>query len=118
MTDKCENCLSKNVCRWYENGTGKNLCCADAFPCPEQKDKDHFIKVPYKVGTKVYVITSQTSDNRNLYIFEDVITHYVVCDNYTLMCFENHIAEANHNWDKVFLIKEEAEAKLKECEGK
>jgi hypothetical protein len=46
---KCNNCLSKNVCRWYENGTGKNLCCADDFPCPEQKDKDSFIKLPCDV---------------------------------------------------------------------
>ena len=69
---------------------------------------------PCKVGAKVYVITSQTSNGENLYIFEDIITHYVVCDNYTLMCFENHIAEANHNWDKVFLTKEEAEQALKE----
>ena len=68
----------------------------------------------FEIGTKVYVITSQTSNGKNLYIFEDIITHYVVCDNYTLMCFENHIAEANHNWDKIFLTKEEAEEKLKE----
>ena len=72
---------------------------------------------PVEIGTKVYVITSQTSNGKNLYIFEDIITHYVICDNYTLMCFENHIAEANHNWDKVFLTKEQAEQALAERSG-
>ena len=29
---------------------------------------------PFEVGTKVYVITSATSNGKNLYIFEDTIT--------------------------------------------
>ena len=73
---------------------------------------------PIKVGTKVYVITSQTSNGKNLYIFEDTITHYIACNIYNLMCFENHLAVANYNWDKVFLTKEEAEEKLQELKTK
>ena len=69
---------------------------------------------PCKIGTKVYVITSQTSDNRNLYIFEDVITHYYIADNYVVMGFDYHLGVHSGNWDKVFLTKEEAEEKLKE----
>lgn len=68
---------------------------------------------PCKVGARVYVITSQTSDNRNLYIFEDTITHYRIVDGCTIMCFENHLGVSDWNWDKVFLTREEAEAKLK-----
>lgn len=73
---------------------------------------------PYKVGTKVYVITSQTSNNKNLYIFEDVISHYIVGDYCTAMCFENHLSKTEHNWDKVFLSREDAEKALKEMEKK
>ena len=127
---KCENCLSKNVCRWYENGTGKNLCCADDFPCPEQKDKDHFIKVPCKVGDTVYV------KNRPLIIsflhIEDEV-YYVIqfdCDDCgDCPFYEDDVSfEGEHDCKTmgyiqftgkdigktVFLTKEEAEEKLKE----
>ena len=69
---------------------------------------------PFKVGTKVYVITSATSDGKNLYIFEDIITAYQINMGYRVMCFDNHLGEPHWNWDKVFLTKEEAEEKLKE----
>ena len=69
---------------------------------------------PIKVGTKVYVITSQTSNGKNLYIFEDIITNYHFGEQGGVICFENHIGVAQWNWDKVFLTKEEAEEKLKE----
>lgn len=69
---------------------------------------------PFKVGTKVYVITSQTSDNKNFYIFEDTISHYFIGYNFPTMCFKNHLGIPNYNWDKVFPAKEEAEQNLKE----
>lgn len=68
---------------------------------------------PYKVGTKVYVITSQISNGKNLYIFEDTITHYYIGHNFPTMCFENHLGVPNYNWDKIFLTKEEAERELR-----
>ena len=75
---------------------------------------------PYRAGTKVAVITSKTSNGKNLYIFEDTITHYRIVDGCTIMCFENHLGEADWNWKKVFLTREEAEQALqrKEDEGK
>ena len=75
------------------------------------------IVLPIKVGTKVYVITSQTSNGKNLYIFEDIITHYLFDEQGGVMCFENHMGVANWNWDKVFLTKEEAEKALEERTG-
>ena len=69
---------------------------------------------PYEVGTKVYVIASQTSDNRNFYIFEDIITHYHIGGGCVVMGFDNHLGVYSWNWDKVFLTKEEAEKALKE----
>jgi hypothetical protein len=113
---KCENCLSKNVCRWYENGAGKNLCCADDFPCPEQKDKDHFIKVPCKVGDRVYSIN--IGDKKTLKIWiepnGDRITQIKINrDGYHFKCWWGyfHLSDIGKT---VFLTKEEAEKALKE----
>ncbi len=72
---------------------------------------------PFEIGTKVYVITSATSNGKKLYIFEDTITAYQINMGYRVMCFDNHLGEPHWNWDKVFLTKEEAEQKLKEREG-
>ena len=72
----------------------------------------------YKTGTKIYVVNSRTSDNKNLYIYEDTITQYYSTEYGTIMCLENHLGVPNWNWGNVFLTKEEAKAKLKECEGK
>lgn len=77
-------------------------------------DEYGVIVPPYEVGTKVCVIASQTSDNKNLYIFEDIITHYHIGGGCMVMGFDNHLGEPHWNWDKVFLTKEEAEQKLKE----
>lgn len=68
---------------------------------------------PCKVGAKVAVVTSQTSNGRNNYIFEDTITHYRICDGVTIMCFDNHLGVPHWSWDNVFLSREEAEAALK-----
>ena len=80
------------------------------------KEKGETITLPYKVGTKVYVVASQTSNNRNLYIFEDTISHYVVGDYGTMMCFEHHVASPDWNWNKVFPSRGEAEEMLKDGE--
>ncbi len=69
---------------------------------------------PCKVGQLVYVIRSQTGDSKNLYIFEDRITHYRIFGDYVSMCFENHIALLSWNWSNVFLTREEAENALAE----
>ena len=69
---------------------------------------------PFEIGTKVYVITSQTSNGKNLYIFEDIISHYHIGGNCIVMGFDNHLGEYSWNWDKVFLTKEEAEKALAE----
>ena len=71
---------------------------------------------PYKVGTKVYVITSKTSNNKNFYMFEDIISRYVIGDCFTIMCFVDHMGVGDCDWDKVFLTREDAERALEEKE--
>lgn len=119
---KCENCLSKSVCRWYENGAGKNLCCADAFPCPEQKDKDLFIEAPCKMGDTVYrVVTMGTGVTfkkvgYNTYREkEQTIKHFIRCVTVT----KNNFFDVLENFGKtVFLTREEAKQALKERKEK
>lgn len=83
----------------------------------EQLLAEGVIVPPYKVNTKVYVIASQTGDNQNLYIFEDTITHYRICDGCTIMCVENHLGVPSWNWNKVFRTREEAERALERSEN-
>lgn len=71
----------------------------------------------YKINAKVYVITSQTGDDRNLYIFEDRITHYRICDGCTIMCLDNHLGVPSWKWNNVFLTREEAEKALERSEN-
>ena len=99
-----------DTCKYTIN----NVMCNHTLRTVDYLLANGVIVPPFKVGTKVYVITSQTSDNKNLYIFEDIITHYYLNEGNTVMCFENHLGEPNWKWDKVFLTKEEAEEKLKE----
>ena len=72
---------------------------------------------PYKIGSMVWVITSKTSNDKNLYIFIDYITHYRIVDGCTIMCLEKHLGVPNWDWDKVFPTKDQAEQKLKEMRG-
>ena len=74
---------------------------------------ENAITLPFKVGTRVAVIHSMTSNKKNSYIFEDTITHYRVCDEFTVMCFEEHRSIPRWNWDNVYASREEAETALK-----
>ena len=78
---------------------------------------DSWVRPPYKIGSMVWVIDSETSNDKNFYIFIDTITHYRIVDGCTIMCLDKHLGVANWNWDKVFLTKDQAEQKLKEMRG-
>ena len=107
----CKDCIHYEACDFHFN--------LKEYPpdnCTLFKDKSRFIELPCKVGTKVYVISSQTSDNHNLFIFEDVIDRYIIDENGIIMCFTNHLSKSDYRnkWDRVFTDKSKAEAKLKE----
>ena len=81
---------------------------------------DDWIRPPYNVGARVVVIASQTSNGSNLYIFEDTVTHYRICNGATIMCLDNHLGVPHWKWDNVFFgenAREQAEQKLKEMRG-
>lgn len=70
---------------------------------------------PYKCGTVVYVLRSQTSNGKNLYMREERIDHYRTFNNRTFMIFESGgISVRNDEWSRsVFATQEEAEQALK-----
>lgn len=82
--------------------------------CPFRNDKDIFVELPYAIGTKVFVIRSLTSNNKNLYITEDFIEGYRISRDHIMMTFDVRLSMGDWQWDKIFTTREEAEAKLKE----
>ena len=71
------------------------------------------IVTPCKAGARIYAVISRTSDNRNLYIIEDEITHYRIVEGCTIMCLKEHLGLPDYKWKNVFLTREEAEQALK-----
>lgn len=70
---------------------------------------------PYRCGTVVYVVRSQTSNGKNLYMREERIDHYRVFNDRTFMIFESGRTSVDNDlWGKrVFRAREEAEQALK-----
>ena len=75
---------------------------------------------PCKVGTVVYVVRSQTSNGKNLYLREELIDHYRVFDKMAFMVFESgRTSVPDYRWKTtVFLTREEAEAALRKESGR
>lgn len=75
---------------------------------------------PCKVGDTVWVIRSQTSNGKNLYILEDrvkrIVTERQEClqTAWTRIEFENITSEFEWGFLNIFLTKEEAEKALAE----
>lgn len=118
----CKDCYHCDVCHLrislnmdYDEVKDKPITEMEKR-CEYFKNKSRIIELPCKVGTKVYVISSQTSDNHNLFIFEDVIDRYIIDENGIIMCFTNHLSKNDYRnkWDRIFTDKAKAEAKLKE----
>ena len=114
---KCENCISQNVCRWWENGMGKNLNCTDEVVCPEYKDKSLFVELPCKVGDEVYLIEfGKVQKGRINEINISASGNVVVLDLFfrSIVLRRNRAIYFTQFSNTIFLTKEEAEKKLKE----
>ena len=107
----CNKCIHRNVCGFYEP-------YEECGACNHFTDKSRFVELPYEVNSRVAVIRSATSDNRNLYITDEMIDHYRVFGDRIMMCFDSHrLAIPDYQWDNVFYgenAHEEAEAALAE----
>ena len=105
---KCENCLHCEVCTF-----AKQFKSVDK--CPDFADKDLYIKLPCKVGTKVYAIATPCGgcEHYNLSLEQSL----KICRN----CEKREIAECTFDNElidefgkTVFLTREDAEKKLEE----
>ena len=78
------------------------------------------IVLPCKVGDKVYIVKSRTSDDKNLYIIEDVVKRIVFDKSedtgfiHSRIEFFNTSSISDWLFQNIFLTREEAEKALKE----
>ena len=108
---KCENCLHCEVCTFARQYRGVNKC-------PDFSDKDLCVKLPCKVGTKVYAIASPCGGCKyNNLSFEETLKS---CRN----CQKREIIECEFDYDllhefgeMVFPTSADAEKKLEELKN-
>lgn len=116
----CAICGNSKICV----GEGVNKCILhpqmwryanNAYKEGYRKQSENTIELPYKVGRTVYVLRSQTSNGKNLYLREERIDHYRIFSERSFMCFESgRLSVPDYLWEtSVFLTQEEAEAKMK-----
>lgn len=80
-----------------------------------RKKSENVVELPYKAGQTVYVLRSQTSNGKNLYLRKEQIDHYRIFGERSYMCFvSDRLSVPNYLWETtVFFTQEEAEAKMK-----
>ena len=118
----CKDCLHNHVCALWRAQAGqdaKSWSDSDDWDCDYFADKSRLVELPFKVGSEVAVIRSQTSDDRNLYITFERISHYRVLTESARMCFDScRLSIPDYRWKKdVFTgetAREKAEAALAE----
>lgn len=100
----------------YKNEIQNGRCCSSLIA--DRLLANGVIVPPYRCGTVVYVVRSQTSNGKNLYMRKERIDHYRTFNNGTFMIFESgRISVRDDQWGRcVFATPEEAEQALKgEC---
>ena len=106
---------------------GAQALAIGIFKSREEYIADHLIAngvicPPCKVGDKVYIVKSRTSDDKNLYIIEDVVKRIVVDKSedtgfiHSRIEFFNTSSVSDWLFQNIFLTREEAEKALKECD--
>ena len=81
------------------------------------------IAPPCKVGDKVYIVKSRTSDDKNLYIIEDVVKRIVFDKSedtgfiHSRIEFINTSSISDWLFQNIFLTREEAEKALERSKG-
>ena len=117
----CKDCYFYNVCSKKDGTTnfyGKELACNDVEKrCQYFKDKSRIVELPCKVGDKVYYITIKryvplTHKIVEAEVLDYNINEYGICGVKIKQLNSDYIFGTNIN--KIFLTKEQAEAKLKE----
>ena len=123
--NKCENCIHAQVCEMIGTGTMMESC-------DHYKDKSLLVELPVKVGQVVYRIISY-GNSRNQIIGHEIEANQVIEVYYREeieskefgknieLTFNTTYADEYTKSDigeLVYLTQKDAEAKLKEIEGK
>lgn len=103
------------VIRGYDVVGESRMSIVDAERYADRLLANSAIVPPYRCGTVVYVVRSQTSNGKNLYMRKERIDHYRMFNNGTFMIFESgRCSVRNDQWSRcVFATPEEAEQALK-----
>lgn len=72
----CKDCLHYEVCRLYSKKIRVPMSKDDI--CDIFTNRSEWVHLPCKVGDTAYIIKSQTSDNKNLHIVEDIAKRIVI----------------------------------------
>ena len=118
---KKDNCPSPFLC-------DEKCKYANLKRCYEERTADHLIAngvivPPCKVGDKVYIVKSRTSDDKNLYIIEDVVKRIVFDKSedtgfiHSRIEFFNTSSVSDWLFQNILLAREEAEKALERSEG-
>lgn len=105
---KCENCLHYGVCTF-----AKQYEAVDK--CPDFADKDLCVKLPCKVGTKVYAIATPCGGcEYNNSSFEETLKNCRGCQKREIIECEFDYDLLHDFGETVFPTRAEAERKLEE----
>ena len=105
---KCENCLHCEVCMFARQYRGVNKC-------PDFSDKDLCVKLPCKVGTKVYAIATPCGGCKyNNLSSEETLKNCRGCQKREIIECEFDYDLLHEFGETVFLTRAEAERKLEE----
>lgn len=108
----CKNCLHYERC--YSIYTRDMLDMTNG-ECVYFTDRSEWVHLPCKVGDKVYIVKSRTSDDKNLYIIEDVVKRIVFDKSedtgfiHSRIEFFNTSSISDWLFQNIFLTREEAE---------
>ncbi len=122
---KCKDCLHYEACK--KTYDILDTTCSGEFDyeefasgCKNFTDRSEWVHLPCKVGDKVYIVKSRTSDNKNLYMIEDVAKRIVFDKSedtgFIRLRIEFFNTSSVSNWlfQNIFLTREEAEKALEE----
>ena len=123
----CKDCLHYEACKGtYYTAKGCDNIALYEFDgemyadsgCEYFTARSEWVHLPCKVGDKVYIVKSRTSDNKNLYIIEDVVKRIVFDKSEDTGFIQSRIGFFNtssvSDWlfQNIFLTREEAEKAL------
>lgn len=117
MEKNCKECLHNPICQMWRDQEGQDASSFQLSGCIHFEDRSRFVKLPCKIGEKVFCILHGKNE-----IVEDVVEDY---DIWSIKAgIKLRLSLLNHNdyvvaefGKTVFLTREEAEAALAKMDG-